>query len=107
MQWDVLCMYMCCAYPAAEGDSRLFSPAFTIASMPTLQQGILGIPSPAILSEIQSPIKHTACGVNVRACEDLLSINTCTIILDFGEVHLVGKQKKHAHTAEEVLNRSE
>lgn len=75
--------------------------------MPMLRQGILGILSPAILSEIQSPIKHTTCGVTVHACEDLLFINTCTVILDFAEVHLMGKQKEHTHTAKEVLNWSE
>lgn len=62
-----------------------------------LQQGILGILSPAVLSEIQSPIEHTTCGVTVHACEDLLSINTCTVILDFAEVRLMRKQKEHTH----------
>lgn len=62
-----------------------------------LWQGILGIQYPAVLSKIQSPIKHTTCGATVHACEDLLSINTCTVILDFAEVHWMGKQKEHVH----------
>jgi len=63
-----------------------------------LQQGILGVLSPAVLSEIQSPVTCTTCSVTVHACEDLLSINTCTVILEFAEVHLMGKQKEHTHT---------
>lgn len=62
-----------------------------------LRQGILGILSPTVLREIQSPTKHTTCGVTAHACEDLPSINTCTVILDFAEVHLMGKQEEHAH----------
>lgn len=107
MQWDVLHMYVCCTYPTTERDIRLFLQPLQTASMPVLQQGIVGISSPDVLSEIQSPIKHTTCGVTVHACEDLLSINTCTVISDFAEVHLMGKQKEHTHTAEVVLNWSE
>lgn len=63
-----------------------------------VRQRILGILSPAVLSEIQSPIKHITCGVTVHACENLLSSNTCKAIPAFAEAHFMGKQKKRAHS---------
>lgn len=35
--------------------------------------------------------------MTIRAREALLSINTCTILSDFAEVLLMGKQKEHVH----------
>lgn len=35
--------------------------------------------------------------MTVHAREALLPINSCTIISDFAEVHLMEKQKEHIH----------